>query len=375
MIAFSNLQEDFGDGDVLSFSSPSISYSMKHFEDKRYHTPIGKDFFRSLRFSQMMSGITQKNLVQHSAGKLGLGEQTRIPFIVSSHDREADVLLLSPHPSLFDFYLISPDGREFRPEELPRDCGLYFAERRYGLCFRMDLVRWADRMGITAEGQWLAVMRFDRSKMQEPRTQRNRKRLMQFLDMRRFKAEFGLMVQVRSSLQMSTFVRQTREETGKVIHLGVLLSDTPGLEDCSMQVSAELCAPGAVLKRIAFLPGKDGVHEARWVVLAPGIHSFRITVEFLRDGKLVAMRECLVGTSVEVSEGGGMLPFRMLQGNLHGAGFSMTDFMELIHQYGLEEMISLMDSDLKQWDFEKEALPPSTREPRLQVKELQLGMV
>jgi len=344
------------DDAIYLFPKNPVSYNMNTIQENRFRAPSGKDFCRSMRFAQMLSGLTQKDLVQHSTGKLGLGEQQCIPLKITQSDHEVDIVLLSPHPSLFEFSLISPDGQVFKARELDKGIGLVYSEKQHAACFRMDTRTFSEASGVHTVGAWLVSLCFDDSRLNAPLTQRNQRRLLRFLNMKQFKAEFGLMVQARSELDLSTYVRQECNGEASRIDLGIVTQNVSELADCDIQVSAEWCSPCGTLKRV-LLGDDDGRHFHVLVnTQEAGVHSFRITVEYWREDRLVAMRERLVGTSVELQSSLNGHSLDLITGNVHGAGISMVDFMEVIEQQGLEELIEVLSCSLTDWDYKRETL-------------------
>ncbi len=61
-------------------------------------------------FLQILAGITRAAIVVDPQGDLHVGSEHRIPFVLSDHDVQVDVVALSPLAPLLELSLEAPDG-------------------------------------------------------------------------------------------------------------------------------------------------------------------------------------------------------------------------------------------------------------------------
>ena len=120
-------------------------------------TAAERRFHLTKYFVQILAGVTRTAIVVDPQGDLHVGSEHRIPFVLSDHDHEVDVIALCPLAPLLELTLEAPDGTVIDPAfGVPT---VEFHQHLDDAFYRLSL---PVTPGIDRAGTWTAVLRLTR---------------------------------------------------------------------------------------------------------------------------------------------------------------------------------------------------------------------
>ena len=122
--------------------------------------PIGGDnaFVLEKHFLQILSGISNTEVVLDPSGTLVPGQQQRIPFRLSERDRAVDVILLTEAPARVRFRILTPGGQLIDPAVASQLAGAEFVVGRTVAYYRLTLPVELRIGRPEVDGTWHAVL-------------------------------------------------------------------------------------------------------------------------------------------------------------------------------------------------------------------------
>jgi hypothetical protein len=224
-------------------------------------------------FMQILAGITRTATVVDPQGDLQIGSEHRIPFHLSDHDVEADVVALSPLAPLLEMSLEAPDGTVI-------DAGfggpaVEFHQQLDDAFYRLAL---PVSPGVPRAGRWTAVLRLTKEAVAKVRDDDRpawRERIRQLAATGTL--PYSLVVQSWSNLRLDVAVTPALCRVGDTVELTAALTafEQPYLDPA--RVVALVTDPQGVLTRTpltglgggrfggALTANDAGLHEVRFV--------------------------------------------------------------------------------------------------------------
>ena len=226
-------------------------------------------------FLQILAGITRAAIVVDPQGDLHVGSEHRIPFVLSDHDVQVDVIALSPLAPLLEMTLEAPDGTVI-------DAGFgaptveyheHLDDAFYRLTLPLD-------PAIPRAGRWTAVLRLTKESLQKHADDRP-----DWLDRIRQLSRTGtlpysLIVQSYGDLELEVGVKQSLCLAGDEVGLFAALTayGQPYLD--AARVAAVVTDPKGIDIRVQLTATGAGRFEGSFVAAQPGLH----VVRFLATG-------------------------------------------------------------------------------------------
>ncbi|MET8179629.1 tyrosinase family protein [Streptomyces sp. NPDC005336] len=222
-------------------------------------------YFRLAKYyQQILSGVTNQDIVLDPEGVLHPGEVVRIPFRLTEADITARAVLLTDHPRAVLYGLETPEGHIIEPTVTDP-----MVEFRAG--DSVEMYRVSLPLPIEDEqahaGQWQALMAFDRSDVTRA------------LRGRRSSARYSLGVHVSSNLRMRAALAQSGNEPGAAVHLRASLTEYALPLSSPARVYAEVVHPDEARSQTVFTPVGDGVYEATFPATQAGVYRCRIIAD------------------------------------------------------------------------------------------------
>jgi len=110
-------------------------------------------------FLQILSGVTNADVVLDPEGTLQRGDEHRIPFDVTDVDNGLDVILVTPHPEAVDFRLEAPNGDVIEPWRANADPAMRWVLSERVTYYRLSLPAEVTENRPQSYGQWHAILR------------------------------------------------------------------------------------------------------------------------------------------------------------------------------------------------------------------------
>lgn len=224
----------------------------------------GEELFRLHKyFLQIHAGVVNDQIVTDPAGDLTIGDEHRVPFVLSAADRSADVIVLCPLPDVLDVRLEGPDGTVVDGSGALPTVQPFIGGWAAGLRVQLPVAP-----GVQAAGTWTAVLSIDRRKLS------GRKEIGgQVGDaLARGAVPYSLVVSSRSDLRL----RARARVGGDKANVSALL-DAFGIPFWGRaKVWAEIVDPNGRTDRVALEGRGDGRYELDLELLDRGLHTIRV---------------------------------------------------------------------------------------------------
>ena len=232
-------------------------------------------YFRLAKYYlQVLAGVTNEDIVVDPQGWVAPGQVQRIPFTLSETDISSDVILLSPVPWVFKFWLETPQGDVIDPGVAAGLPAVNFVSGNGSAYYRMTLPV-PTASGGAQEGTWYAALAINED---------NFDKYLGSLDnqpeeLRKAKTHgvrYSLNVHSYSNLRMRPQLSQNSYEPGATIHLNVVMSEYGLPMTARVQVSAEVTFPNETTSTIILSEVGQGVFEADVSAMLSGVYTFRV---------------------------------------------------------------------------------------------------
>ncbi|MCA1579457.1 MAG: tyrosinase family protein [Acidobacteria bacterium] len=227
----------------------------------------GDAYFRLAKFyQQIISGVTNQDLVLDPDGWVHAGSVVRIPFYISDTDITARAVLLTDNPHSVIFALETPGGDFIIPTTANP-----MVEFRIGSA--VEMYRVSLPLPIGAEqahvGEWKALIALGKRRAGVATHAISSSAAIG-------SARYSLSVHALSNLRMRASLAQSSNEPGATIHLSVALTEYAVPLQGSASVRAEVTRPDASQSILNFARVGAGAYEASMVAAQDGVYHFRI---------------------------------------------------------------------------------------------------
>lgn len=254
------------------------------------------DFFRlSKYYLQILTSVTNQAVVLDPDGYLGAGQKASFDFCLNETDLGADVILLTPFPQVFRFWVETPAGDPLTPAVASGTVGATFSAAQSSAHYRFTLPL---PIGAgAAVGRWRAHLEIDDKVFHKVLSSLdNRPGLMQ--ELRNHGARFSLTVHSSSNLRMDARLHQNHNEPGAMLIVRAILTEYGLPVEHRATVRAELERPDGTDTTLPLSEVEPGIFEAQLIAGISGVYRFRVLANGTTLRSLPFTREQLLTGAV-----------------------------------------------------------------------------
>lgn len=230
-------------------------------------------------FLQVLAGVKNHEVVVDPPVQVPLGHTVDVPFAVAETDITLDVVLLTRHPQLVAFTLVTPAGDIVDPGFVSGLGGRSYT--RIGdevVYYRLVLPA---PVGAGAhEGEWLARVELPKTALRRP-TKDERITKEELAEIRGHGVSGVLLVHASSSLRLSADLTQDSFEPGATLLLHARLTEYGVPVDGRASITAVVTDPGGGVQHVPLSEVAPGVFEEKIGAHLDGVW----TVLYQADGK------------------------------------------------------------------------------------------
>lgn len=224
-------------------------------------------FFRLAKYyQQIISGVTNQDIVLDPDGVVHSGEVVRIPFEIAETDITARAVLLTDNPAAVLFGLETPGGDTIGP-------GIVNPQVLFRTATGVEMYRVSLPLPLGAStahvGTWHALIGLS-SKYPGATTHG-------FFSHGQ-SARYSLSVHSYSNLRMRASLSQTSNEPGATVYVRAALTEYAQPMTVPVSVRAEIKRPDATTSVIALAPDDDA-YEGSFLATQSGVYEVRILAE------------------------------------------------------------------------------------------------
>lgn len=233
------------------------------------------NYFRLAKYYlQILTGISNSNIILDPDGFIQPGQKHRIPFRITEADITSDIILLCPYPDAIEMLLETPDGTIIDKSMSGTVFGITYHQGQqisyFGLTLPTNINGKEYREGI-----WNAVLTIKASAF---------KRYISSLDNYREQMEiakahgvrYSLNVHTYSNLRMKAMLSQNSNQPGATLTLRSVLTEYNIPVETRASVQAEMTRPDNSHSTLSLTEIEPGIFEAATPSTIPGIYHFRI---------------------------------------------------------------------------------------------------
>jgi hypothetical protein len=231
------------------------------------------DPFRLAKYYlQILTGVTNDQVVLDPNGWLAYGESTAIPFYLNEADITSDVILMAVYPQLLRMRLRSPSGQIF--DQTHPSMKLTAANRMNFYRFALPVPgEWSEE----GPGRWEVLLDWkSRGKPQWEKLSRQRAAVA---GVSRKAMQYSVLVHARSDLEMTATLAQDRHTPGATVTIIARLAQYQSVPVEHARVVARLRSPDGGSATIALSSAGEGTYQATFTAPIPGIYTARIVAE------------------------------------------------------------------------------------------------
>lgn len=252
-------------------------------------------FLLSKYFLQILTSVTNQSVVTDPDGYLGAGQKTSFDFLLNETDLAADVILLTPFPQVFRFWVETPTGDLLTPAVASGTAGATFSAAQSSAHYRFTLPLPIGKGA--AAGRWRAHLAIDDKLFHKVLSRLdNRPGLMQ--ELRNHGARFGVTVHSSSDLRMDARLHQYGNEPGATLDLRAVLTEYGIPVENRATVRAEIERPDGTKGILRLAEVEPGIFEAHLIAGISGVYRFRVLANGTTLRSLPFTRERLVTGAV-----------------------------------------------------------------------------
>jgi hypothetical protein len=225
-------------------------------------------YFRLAKYyQQIISGVTNQDIVLDPDGWVHSGEVIRIPFYLAETDITARAVLLTDSPHSVIFGLETPGGQMISPS-----ISNPMVAFRIGNAVEMYHVSLPLPIGTeqAQAGRWTALIGINA---------RIHKHLTHGFSAGQVSARYSLSIHTLSNLRMRATLAQSSNEPGATIFLRAALTEYAIPLPSPASVRAEMVRPDETQSIIALNQAGAGAYEASVLAAQAGVYRFRIIAE------------------------------------------------------------------------------------------------
>ncbi|MEO6098359.1 MAG: tyrosinase family protein [Fibrobacteria bacterium] len=230
------------------------------------------DYFLTTKyFLQILSGVTNDQIVLDPDGYIAPGTTVTIPFTLNETDIDATVVLLTDYP-VVNMIIETPGGEIIQPSNVA-GLGISYSAINATRNYRFTLpVAFAGGNHI---GEWKAILKVDANDYKKYAASLDRlaKQRQSFLT---HGARYSVLVNTYSNLKMRATLTQNSFEPGATLTLRSILTEYDIPVDHRATVFADVMRPDRTHFKQSLNEAEPGVFDASFPALLPGIYHCRI---------------------------------------------------------------------------------------------------
>lgn len=221
-------------------------------------------------FLQILANVTNAQIATDPGGVLEKGYEHRIPFRLTEADFGADVIVLSPVPSVIDFQLEAPDGTRITPGSGAGGANAEFVLSQYASYYRCALPVLPATPDGSHAGLWHAVLTLGR---------RSGGGIYRYdagyHSAQNVRVPYELVVHAYSCLTFSAQVSQTSFEVGATAVISASLLEYDAPPQGRARVWAEIRWPDGATDAVALVRAGDR-YAATYALPVAGVYQIRV---------------------------------------------------------------------------------------------------
>ena len=227
------------------------------------------DPFRLAKYYlQILTGVTNDQVVLDPGGWLPFGGSEVIPFYLNEADSAVDAIVLTAFPQIIRVRLRAPSGQVFDQTH---------PAMQYTLGNRNSYYRFAlpipGSFSAEGPGRWEILLDWKKAQPTLDRVS------MEAVGVSRKAIRYDALVHARSDLAMAATVAQNRLTPGATVTVRVRLSQYESIPVDEARVVARVIFPDGATPVLALAPREDGVFEMDFTAPIAGVYPIRITAE------------------------------------------------------------------------------------------------
>lgn len=271
------------------------------------------EFLLTKYYLQILAGVTNMNVSLDPEGWVGIGQVVREPFIISSADIQADVILLTTIPGI-QMLLESPSGDIIHPSAFIPEVQVIKGQTMMTYRMKLPVTLGTD---TSHQGTWHAILRIDpkalqswfkeklkEAKLDNPKFKDGIKEYPEYLlELRRIIEEiqkhglkYSLNVHTWSNLKMQANLYQNSYEPGAQYTLRAIITEYGRTISSGAKVIAEITRPDGSAFKINLDEVEQGIFETKGEMNFSGIWKIRILAKgYSSDNDLFTREQLLTG--------------------------------------------------------------------------------
>lgn len=235
-----------------------------------------KQFLLQKYFLQILAGISNAEIVLDPQGEVGFASIESIPFSLTEADYGIDVILLSPHPELIDFRLVTPSGLIIDPGKAKSDPSMAFVLSSKSSYYRLSLPIEYIKQRFDREGTWHILLR--RGKKINTSHERRDDHSSNSTELSQEKIPYSVLVHSYSGISSKVDAIQTSYELGASIELRASLTEYGIPLDRSLQSWVEVILPDGSRKEFTLSKTANGEAMGSFKTSIAGVYQLRTRV-------------------------------------------------------------------------------------------------
>ncbi|MFX0108914.1 MAG: tyrosinase, partial [Candidatus Hodarchaeota archaeon] len=236
------------------------------------------DYFRLAKYYlQILSGVTNQQIILDPEGYLVPGHTHRIPFQLSNTDITVDIILLSPYPNLINFYLETPDGTLIDSNMASANPVVMHVLGKNVSYYRISLPIPVEA-GETREGTWSAYLNIEGKykRLMMSSTQSETSNPSSKGQVSAHGLRYCLSVHTYSNLKMDVYQSQESYEVGGTMLVRAVLTEY-GLSVANRaNVEVKIIRPDGTSATLNLPEMEPGIFETSILASMAGVYRFNV---------------------------------------------------------------------------------------------------
>jgi murein tripeptide amidase MpaA len=247
-------------------------------------------------YQQILAGVTNQDIIVDPEGAVLPGQVHRIPFDLNEADITADIIVLTPAPGAFQFYLETPSGDIIDPSAMGGNPAIGFKVGRNVTFYRLTLpVPLAS--ASSHAGRWYAILKIDEKHFRRYIAGLEKDQQLS-ASLIAHGVPYSLTARAWSDINMRASVSQNTHEPLATMIVRAVLAEYDVPVEHRASVHVELVRPDATQAHLILQEVEPGVFEASTIAAISGVYRFRVLASGVTFHNLPFTREQLVTASV-----------------------------------------------------------------------------
>ena len=225
-------------------------------------------------YQQILAGVTNHDIIVDPESSILPGQVHKIPFDLNEADITADVVVLTPAPNAFRFYLETPGGDLIDPASIGGNPAITLRVGKNVTFYHLTLP--VPLPGSSSHaGRWYAILKID-DKIYKRYVSGLEKNQQAQASAVAHGVPYSLSARTFSDLRMRASLSQTSNEPGATLTLRAVLTEYDIPVDHRATVRAELTRPDNTKAVLTLAEIEPGVFETAVTATISGAYLFRV---------------------------------------------------------------------------------------------------